>query len=303
MTKLLLLLSFAAPLTAQQVADSAFAPPIAKPAYKEGAGPSVLLDEAHNSFHTSGGRFLAFARLARRDGYVVRGNKEKLTRAALDQAKILVIANALADRNANGNWRLPTPSAFDSTEIAAVKSWVEGGGSLLLVADHMPFPGAAEKLAESFGILMSNGFAMDANGTGDGLMTYTRASGDLVDHPITRGRSKAERIDSVKVFTGQAFRIIGPSQPLLTIQTDVVMLMPPVAWVFSDSTPRFSARGMLQGATVRVGKGRVAVFGEAAMFSAQRAGPDRLPMGMNDPAAPQNPQFVLNVLHWLSGLL
>jgi hypothetical protein len=26
-------------------------------------------------------------------------------------------------------------------------------------------------------------------------------------------------------------------------------------------------------------------------------------MGMNDPGAPQNRQFVLNVLHWLSGLL
>jgi hypothetical protein len=60
---------------------------------------------------------------------------------------------------------------------------------------------------------------------------------------------------------------------------------------------------MLQGAVVRSDKGRVAVFGEAAMFSAQVSGPDRRPAGMNDPAAPQNAQFLLNVLHWLSGLL
>jgi len=26
-------------------------------------------------------------------------------------------------------------------------------------------------------------------------------------------------------------------------------------------------------------------------------------MGMNDPIAKQNPQFLLNVMHWLSGLL
>jgi hypothetical protein len=45
------------------------------------------------------------------------------------------------------------------------------------------------------------------------------------------------------------------------------------------------------------------VFGEAAMFSAQVAGPQRPPMGMKDPAAPQNAQFLLNVLHWLSGSL
>ena len=39
------------------------------------------------------------------------------------------------------------------------------------------------------------------------------------------------------------------------------------------------------------------------MFSAQVAGPNRNPMGMNAPMAEQNPQFALNTLHWLSGLL
>jgi hypothetical protein len=47
----------------------------------------------------------------------------------------------------------------------------------------------------------------------------------------------------------------------------------------------------------------VAVFGEAAMFSAQVSGPQRRPMGMNAPRAGQNPQFLLNVMHWLAGLL
>ena len=52
-----------------------------------------------------------------------------------------------------------------------------------------------------------------------------------------------------------------------------------------------------------VGAGRAAFFGEAAMFSAQVSGPNRNPMGMNAPSAEQNYQFVLNVLHWLTGLL
>jgi hypothetical protein len=47
----------------------------------------------------------------------------------------------------------------------------------------------------------------------------------------------------------------------------------------------------------------VVVLGEAAMFTAQLAGANRSPMGMNHPAAPQNAQYALNVLHWLSGLL
>lgn len=51
------------------------------------------------------------------------------------------------------------------------------------------------------------------------------------------------------------------------------------------------------------GRGRVAVFGEAAMFTAQVTGPERQPMGMNAPGAEQNAQLLLNVLHWLSGLM
>ena len=89
----------------------------------------------------------------------------------------------------------------------------------------------------------------------------------------------------------------------MTIGHNVRLLMPEVAWQFSRLTPSLSASQMLQGAVLRVGKGRVAVFGEAAMFSAQVAGPNRIPMGMNDQSAPQNAQFLLNVMHWLSGLL
>ncbi len=58
--------------------------------------------------------------------------------------------------------------------------------------------------------------------------------------------------------------------------------------------------GWCQGAVMKVGKGRVAVFGEAAMFSAQLAGPKQRPMGMNAPGAEQNHQLLLNVMHWLS---
>ena len=82
-----------------------------------------------------------------------------------------------------------------------------------------------------------------------------------------------------------------------------MLLLPEVAWQFSPLTPRTRADGMLHGAVLRHGRGRVDVFGEAAMFSAQLAGPQRRPMGMNDPGAPQNPQFLLNVMHWLTGVL
>jgi hypothetical protein len=43
----------------------------------------------------------------------------------------------------------------------------------------------------------------------------------------------------------------------------------------------------------------VVCFGEAALFSAQLAGPQQRPVGMNAPGAEQNPQLLLNLIHWL----
>ena len=49
------------------------------------------------------------------------------------------------------------------------------------------------------------------------------------------------------------------------------------------------------------GKGHVVVLGEAAMLSAQLAGPNGNPFGMNRPGI-DNRQLALNIMHWLSGL-
>ena len=87
------------------------------------------------------------------------------------------------------------------------------------------------------------------------------------------------------------------------IPAGFVGLMPRVAWEFSEDTPRVAIEGWLQGAVQSVGKGRAAFFGEAAMFSAQLAGPDRETVGLNAPGAEANFQLVLNVVHWLSRTL
>ena len=71
-----------------------------------------------------------------------------------------------------------------------------------------------------------------------------------------------------------------------------------------DTARARNAAGWLQGAVLILGQGRVAVFGEAAMFSAQivpRNPPFRA--GFNAPGAEQNKQFILNVLRWLGGAL
>lgn len=280
-----------------QRADLTFEPPV-RANWPEGAGPVVQIDEAHANFHTAGGRYAPFAKLLRRDGFVVRGLAERPSAESLGRGAVYVVANALTP---DDRWRLPTAPAFSGAEIAAIRDWVAAGGSLLLIADHMPFPGAVEDLAAAFDVLFTNGFLY--NGEGRSVLDFARGAG-LADHPITDGRSAAERVESVRTFTGQAFRVNRAVEPLLTVATGRVRL-PVKAWKFGPKTPSIPAAGLLQGAVLRFGEGRVAVFGEAAMFSAQELimGGQRRLMGMNSPEAAGNAQFLLNVMHWLAGEL
>lgn len=291
----------ARPAGGQQVADTAYRPPIQRPAYAAGSGPTVAVDAAHHDFHTMDGRYWSFASLLERDGYRVRSNDQPLSAASLRTMDVLVIANAMHEQSARGFAPLPSLPAFTDQEIAAVEAWVADGGSLLLIADHMPIAGHAESLAAAFGVRFHNGFVFGNDS--QGLITFRRSDGSLAASEVTDGAARSERIDSVTSFTGQGFRLDPglDAEPLLTILPGYTLYLPTVAWQFSDSTPRISAAYLLQGALVRHGRGRLAVFGEAAMFSAQLAGPQGAPMGMNHPVAGQNYRFVLNVLHWLSG--
>ena len=132
--------------------------------------------------------------------------------SSLSAARILVIANALGEANARGDWKLPVEPAFQQAEIETIRQWVWQGGSLFLIADHMPFPGAAEALARAFDILLVNGFATDSSCTAAEFM-FRRSDGTLNAHPITQGRGSAERIDSVRSFTGEAFRMLSGKLP------------------------------------------------------------------------------------------
>jgi len=123
-------------LQAQQVGDPDFDPTLQSPVYEKGTGPDVFIDEAHNNFHTLNGRYQSFAKLLQNDGYNLNAFAEEFTKTGLENAKILVIANALHDSNIT-DWILPNPSAFTKDEIAAVVDWVKEGGSLFLIADQI----------------------------------------------------------------------------------------------------------------------------------------------------------------------
>lgn len=134
------------------------------PPFPANTGTVVYVDAAHNNFHTATGRYKPFADLLRNDGFVVDSFNSTFTAESLTGVKILVISNPVNDvNNPEVNWVSPILSAFTDDEIDAVVNWVHEGGSLLLIADHYPFPGAAELLAERFGFAVDNGYNFDPN--------------------------------------------------------------------------------------------------------------------------------------------
>lgn len=284
---------------AQQVADPDYHPPISRPAHESGKGPLVAIDEAHHNFHTAEGRYKPFASLLRADGYRVQGLGKPFSAESLQGVDVLVIANAIHERNQE-DWSLPTPSAFTSEEIAAVRAWVDQGGALFLIADHMPFAGAAADLAKAFGVEFSNGFARGGAWEQGRPDLFEPATG-LRESAVTQGRSQDERVTKVATFTGSAFKPPAEAMRVLVFGAGSVSLTPTRAWEFTADTPKPSIEGWCQGAILKVGKGRIAVFGEAAMFTAQLGGPQKTPMGMNAPIASQNHTLLLNVMHWLEG--
>jgi len=285
-------------ISAQQIADPNFNTKVERPAYKKN-GPRVLFDEAHNNFHTAGGRYKPFADLITSDGYQVTPNKQKFSAASLKGFDILVISNALGAPQMDDD-DAANP-AFTAEESDAVRDWVKAGGGLLLIADHAPMGAANQILGERFGIEMSKQFTIDEqnyekDAGGPGTIVYTRQSGRLVDHSITRGRDATERVNKVIVFTGQSLKGPANSFAFMKLADSAQDRM-----LGRDSKP-VSAAGRVQGIAMNFGKGRAIFLGEAAMLSAQLAGPQQRKMGMNYPGI-DNRQLALNIVHWLSGLL
>ena len=330
-----LFLCSCATATAQQIADPNFDAKVAHPAYAKN-GPKVLFDEAHNNFHTASGRYKPFADLITNDGYQVTPNKQKFSAETLKGYDILLISNALGAPRMN----MPDASspAFTDAECDAVSDWVKTGGSLLLIADHAPMGAANQILAQRFGVNMRSAYTSDSANydkeTGNqGFIVFTRDNGLLMDHSITKGRDASERINRVITFTGQSIKGPDGSAVLLKLadtakdvsppsQADIQaaierarqgagsqvppgMSLPPGSTAVRVQLPEnagISAAGRAQGIAFGFGSGRAVVLGEAAMLSAQLAGPNGMPFGMNHPGI-DNRQLALNIVHWLSGLL
>jgi len=307
-----------APGMAQQGPDPEFKPKVQRRAYV-GPGPIVAIDEAHGNFHTMNGRYRPLADLLEADGYQVRANEAAFSAERLRGVQVLIVSNAAAtSANVDSSEADASGPAFTSAESDALRDWVRGGGSMLLIADHAPFGSAAAILGERFGIHMGTGFVADPahSETRPTFLVFSAENGLLGDHPITRGREARENVKRVVTFTGQS--LSGPSGAGVLLRLgDAAVEAPNRAalgkWTSATAEAERAgfatpAGGRAQGLAFTFGKGRVVVLGEAAVFSAQvvhveEGGTQRtFRMGMNVPGN-DDQQFALNVVHWLSDLL
>jgi hypothetical protein len=233
---------------------------------------------------------------------------------ALSGVDVLVVANALPLHLAD-----LTRPAFSKTECDVVHDWVAGGGSLLLIADHVPFGEAAKNLASRFGITLGTGIVFERAGTRgvNTQITFTNERGLLETHPILRGRRPEESIRTVVTFTGQSMSIPPGAAALMRLGPTAREAATPedldaeIAAARNSRSPKEfgsssrSVAGRPQGVAISFGKGRLVVLGEAGFLSAQiirYPNGNEVKFGMNLPGN-DNRQFALNVLHWLSRLL
>ena len=241
-------------LTAQQVADTDYNPLIKNPAYAPGSGPVIFIDEGHFNFHTIEGRYLPFARLLERDGYRTEGYNGVLEAKKLKKGRILVISNALNEADTNMR-RRPGLPAFSSEEVETLGRWVKNGGSLFLIADHMPAGGATKGLAAAFGFGFTDGFAVDTANPGMPVFFY-RSTGTLADNIITSGRNMSEWVDTIASFTGQSFTIDNDTSPILRFNQNCVQLLPDSTGIIDSNTRLISVENWIQAAFKKVWQGQ-----------------------------------------------
>jgi hypothetical protein len=297
----LLCLFAALPANAQrQLPDNDFRFENGEPAYPAGAGPRIVFVTANSKFVLRGA-FDPLAKLAESDGFRV-SRQEGTIEQALAGADILVIANPYLESFPDFPAMTP-PSAFSAEEIEAIRRFVEGGGALLLLADHAPLGGGSSDLARAFGFEFLNGHTAEAASAELGdrrvMILFSPENGLLASHPIANGATGRQKVARFQAFGGQSFIPPAEAANLLTIPQGWVAIFTYRLEAELATAPRIDASGMSQGAVMDYGKGRLAVFGEAGGFSAQVIdGIDKF--GFNTPEGATNPEFILATLRWLA---
>lgn len=224
------------------------------------------------------GSYRALDETLRLDGYTVEPYTCRFgstTCTYLAGVDTLVIANAR--------------SAVSPDEAAAILSWVGQGGRFLLIGDHEPFPCAIQSLAEGLGLDWRCDFQDGFSGVFCDAVPAAedcQNCGSLTDHPVSMGLILAHQVHT---FSGSSFDLVSPAPA--SVKCRAPTLKYPSSVVYPESCTPPSAVGRYEAASLLYGQGRVYVMAEAFLF--------RYP-GIT---AVDNQTYLLNVMHWLDGLL
>ena len=258
----------------------------------------VAIDASHYNLHTANGGFRPLAKLLKNDGYdIVDFNKKIVTVSDLEGIDIFITANARPENRTHFNIQ-GSKNAYKEDEISVLKKWVSNGGSLLIIADHMPFAGAAENLIKAFDFNIINGFVGYKNQWPPNI--FNVLNGTLQNNFFN---SFMLKVDSLATYTGSAFQIPKKAYNILKFNHLDTLIIPDTAWVFRAFNKKINLENFSQGSVLEFGKGKVSIFGEAAMFTAQILTEDNLKVGLNNENYGRgNILFVLNLFHYLSNL-
>jgi hypothetical protein len=295
--------------------DRSYHPEVSEPAYAETSGPVVGVS-ARDSLYTIDLRFQGFARLLRADGYDVRGfDAAFVPGCSLDlpgcawfQALLQIDTLVIANRR--------DPISAEEAELLV--GWLTGrlgcesgcpprrlflsAGHERVASEPVADPAAAvAELAARLELAWSLG-SPDPRTFELTPPTDPGSQGHLLPHVILVGRADGESTPSIDVPAAGSttFRLVAPprrprapARPLARTRPRALAILRLPAG--APDAPAGSAQGM----ALELGSGRVYVSGDADMHTALIRAEGAF--GMHRTA--HNEQYLLNVMHWLDGLL
>ncbi|MFX1312552.1 MAG: DUF4350 domain-containing protein, partial [Promethearchaeota archaeon] len=216
-------------------------------------GNVILFDEAHFPAYSIDsnpaadviGGYSEFAGMLTAGGYIVDtiDPGTVIDATVLSGGDILVIVCSV--------------NAYTTAELDAIETWVQNGGSLLLITDHSSFGAVMDTLAARFGFDFKNDAILDSDdnvGTGDSSQIFYDGP-NLLSHPITAGVSRVE------MYAGDGLIAApGDETPIIITDTDGT-----ATWYY-DGTPALnvSVMSLIDGGSA--GAGKVVVIGDCNLW-------------------------------------
>lgn len=284
----------------QMLNDSSFDASVSRPMYKKQTGPNILIDAGHHNFIVEMGLIKPFVDLSRNDGYKPNIDSGVFTTDYLSKYQMLLISPAMPFKFGSKK-EVTTEITFTSEELAALKDWVNKGGSLIILSEHAPIDKSMTPLLNTFGIQSSIGAVYDTVNCDttlkvsyfETILRFTSSNTLLnKNHPLIKGRNKHELVNNIETYTGCA---------LSESNYTNIFKLGSTAGIKKWNGILPSGGGDSQCLAGNFGEGKIVALGDCNGFTAMyvNSGGKKLLAGMQVKEYDWK-QFVLNTLHWLS---